>query len=236
MALRRLVGKTRVVVAPLGTSDIGEGIVPLQSRQPLLVHFGSVFPHKRSLIAISWTVRYLSDRALSLKLVTIGRLDPSVEALVRDHPLVHRYSPFLSNAELTLLLRTSRALIFSSILEGFGLPPVEAACAGTPSTWCRCSAMDEVMAAAPGGHDPWKYDDFARALDDVLGLDENQLLHQCYPIPSYTDYRCDRLCEYRACRGLYLDHDRSDDHASRFEDPGFPLENVQLAKSLIRCS
>lgn len=53
-----------------------------------------------------------------------------------------------------------------------------------------------------------------------------------YPGPTRGDYRGDRLRVYRAGSELYLDNDRSDDRATRLEDPGFPLEGVHLAESL----
>ena len=46
--------------------------------------------------------------------------------------------------QLRVLYRRAEALVFASLYEGFGLPPLEAMAAGTPVIAMPCSAMPEV--------------------------------------------------------------------------------------------
>ena len=50
----------------------------------------------------------------------------------------------VSSHQLQILYRTAEALVFASLYEGFGLPPLEAMAAGTPVIAMPISAMPEV--------------------------------------------------------------------------------------------
>ncbi len=76
----------------------------------------------------------------------------------------------VSDARMGELFGTSRALVFLSEIEGFGLPLVEAYGAGMPVCYRAVSAMAEVMDGAPGGWDGAGADSFFRAMDEVLGM------------------------------------------------------------------
>jgi glycosyltransferase involved in cell wall biosynthesis len=84
--------------------------------------------------------------------------------------VVRREDPSPSQAGFLERVRAVRALIFASIEEGFGLPPAEAFAVGTPAVWPRAASLPEIMDGLPGGYEPHSYEDFKRALSEVLAL------------------------------------------------------------------
>lgn len=173
----RLVGHIprEVEVIPNGLAVSHASIRPLAERPPRLLHLGSPLPHKRSAEAVSWLLEAL-EQSPGLELVVTGELAPSVEATVAGHPRVTRIRRPLAQAELTGLMADARALVFSSSIEGFGLPPLEAFAAGTPAAWSRHTASDETMEGFPGGYSVGDHDEFAAALDAALSSSHAELL------------------------------------------------------------
>jgi len=170
-----LIGHVPAVAARLRV--IGNGIsvplldpVPIRLKRPILVLFGSPFRHKRSPEGIRWARRFL-DRDERFSLIVTGSLCPAGETAAR-HPRIVLKPGVMTGPELATLLRDAAALLFPSVLEGFGLPPVEAACLGTPSVWAGASALLDVMGDAPGRFRPDDGESFAAALDEVLTLDD----------------------------------------------------------------
>lgn len=173
--LARLGGGTAPVVVPEASTLPLVDYVPLADRRPVLLHLGAPYPHKRTALALEWSARYRRDRRPDLGLLVLGPLDLTDEARVAADG-VERRRGVLTNGEMAELLASTRALLFTSVYEGFGLPPVEAWSQGTPSTFARVAAMPEVLAGLPGGHEPDDYDGFAAALDELLALDDASLL------------------------------------------------------------
>jgi len=73
--------------------------------------------------------------------------------------------------ELPLLYRGALALIYPSLVEGFGLPVVEAQAAGTPVIASRASAVLEVAGDGALFFDPRDGADLARRIIDVVESD-----------------------------------------------------------------
>jgi glycosyltransferase involved in cell wall biosynthesis len=82
-------------------------------------------------------------------LVLVGRwgwhTEEAQEALARSpvRARIHHLD-YLDRDVLKLVLARAEALLFPSLLEGFGLPVVEAMAAGTPVIASRCSSLPEV--------------------------------------------------------------------------------------------
>jgi glycosyltransferase involved in cell wall biosynthesis len=142
-------------------------------KKNLLVHLGSRLAHKRSAEVLAWAREFLEKHPDYLLVVT-GSLEPVAEELCR-HPQVVRERRTLTNLEMAELLRGAVALLFPSAFEGFGLPPVEAACVGTPSVWARATALPEVMRDAPGGFAPGDRASFLDALEHAIRLADGEL-------------------------------------------------------------
>lgn len=57
-----------------------------------------------------------------------------------------RYFGYVSDPELAGMMRTSTALCYPSLYEGFGLPPLEALASGTPALVADIPVMREILA------------------------------------------------------------------------------------------
>ncbi len=74
---------------------------------------------------------------------------------------------FVSKDEFNALARGSRALIFPSLFEGFGMPVVEAMDCGIPVLCANCTSLPEIAGDAALYFDPRKPDDICRAIEEL---------------------------------------------------------------------
>lgn len=75
---------------------------------------------------------------------------------------------YVADGELPGLLRAASVFCFPSLYEGFGLPPLEAAAAGTPVVASRASSLPEVLGAAAIYVDPLCSDSISSGLRSAL--------------------------------------------------------------------
>ena len=87
----------------------------------------------------------------------LGRVPPGVD--VRGH---------VPREELARLYRTASALVFPSLYEGFGQPPLEAMAPGLPVAVARAGALPEVCRDAAVYFDPTSVNEIAEAMLAVL--------------------------------------------------------------------
>ena len=103
-----------------------------------------------------------------MKLLVAGRGDGEAEAtrLARELGVFERIR-FCGNANvpaLVELLHGAIALIFPSLVEGFGLPVLEAMAAGCPVVASNCPAVAEVAGSGALLCDPHSPEAFAAAM------------------------------------------------------------------------
>lgn len=93
------------------------------------------------------------QQTLPERLVIAGRLPesdttfkPDPRRLARELHLTESvvFIGEVSEADKPALYGGATALVFPSIYEGFGLPPLESMACGTPVIVCRCSSLEEV--------------------------------------------------------------------------------------------
>ena len=99
-----------------------------------------------------------------------GRLDPSELALadaigLESNQLVHYFG---GDDLLASIYRKARALIYPSLYEGFGLPPLEAMSAGCPVICSNTSSLPEVVGDAGQYFDPLSQESMMEAMEGVL--------------------------------------------------------------------
>ena len=82
---------------------------------------------------------------------------------------------FVRDEDLNALYSGARLLIYPSIYEGFGLPPLEAMASGTPVITANCSSLPEVVGNSGIQVDPYDSDAIQTAL---MSLIEDDALHQ----------------------------------------------------------
>jgi glycosyltransferase involved in cell wall biosynthesis len=81
---------------------------------------------------------------------------------------------FVSDAQLRWLYREASAFVLPSLLEGFGMPALEAAFHGLISILSRDSALTEAVNGLAIQVDPYSISDIGNAMDSVLALDEGR--------------------------------------------------------------
>lgn len=83
---------------------------------------------------------------------------------------------FVSNIEREILYRESSCMVFPSILEGFGLPILEAMSVGTPTVLSNTSSLPEIGGeAALYYNDIYDYKELSRVIKKVLTMSETDL-------------------------------------------------------------
>jgi glycosyltransferase involved in cell wall biosynthesis len=74
----------------------------------------------------------------------------------------------VSSEELVSLYRRAAALVFPSLYEGFGQPPLEAMACGCPVACSNAASLPEVVDEAARLFDPESPENMAAAVEDVL--------------------------------------------------------------------
>jgi glycosyltransferase involved in cell wall biosynthesis len=80
-----------------------------------------------------------------------------------------RFLGFVDAGQLPRLYQSARALVYPSLYEGFGLPPVEAMACGCPVISSTRGALKEVVGEAAEVVDPENVEDMTRALQVLAG-------------------------------------------------------------------
>ena len=82
------------------------------------------------------------------------------------------FTGFVDDAELSWLYSNAQAYIFPSLMEGFGLPGLEAMGYGTPVVSSNATCLPEVYGQAAHYFNPEDTSDIAEAIDQVLSDDK----------------------------------------------------------------
>jgi glycosyltransferase involved in cell wall biosynthesis len=149
----------------------------------LLVYVGGFSPHKNleTLVAAFARIAALDDLA-DVRLVLVGEYEKEVfhsyHGTIRRHAealgLSSRvvFTGFLPDEELVSLLNRATALALPSLLEGFGLPAVEAMACGCPVVATTASPLPELLRGSGLFVDPLDQPGWERALIEVLRSEE----------------------------------------------------------------
>jgi glycosyltransferase involved in cell wall biosynthesis len=133
-----------------------------QPREPFLLYPANRWPHKNH-DRLFEAMRLIRREEPDLRLVLTGtghegrRLPDGVEARGR-----------VSADELIDLYRRAAALVFPSLYEGFGQPPIEAMACGCPVACSNTAALPEVVGDAARLFDPTSPEAIAEGVLDLL--------------------------------------------------------------------
>jgi glycosyltransferase involved in cell wall biosynthesis len=84
----------------------------------------------------------------------------------------YRSAGYVTDSELRALYEHAVCLVYPSLYEGFGLPPLEAMACGCPVITSRAASLPEVCGEAALYCDPRDPADIAQAMRRVLGSEE----------------------------------------------------------------
>ena len=101
------------------------------------------------------------------KIVTTG----STKSFHKNHIAL----PYVTDGELAYILSHAKALLYPTLIEGFGYPPLEAMRYGTPVICSNISSLPEVVGNAAITFSPLYESELYKAVIDFLNSDINQL-------------------------------------------------------------
>lgn len=110
---------------------------------------------------------------------------------------------FVDDADVPRLYRHSRALIFPSLFEGFGLPPLEAMACGAPVASSPRGALQEVVGDAGRIFDPEDPESIADALHSMDSDQQERERLIVAGLRRAADYRWELTAEKMS--GIYLE-------------------------------
>ncbi len=118
--------------------------------QPFILYVSSFETRKNHLVLLK-AFKSLDDK--KARLVLAGRQKETFKdcaRFIRENGLENQVLILndISNAELPLLYRSAQSFVYPSMVEGFGIPLIEAACAGLPVAVNDIEVFREI---APGG-------------------------------------------------------------------------------------
>ena len=129
--------------------------------RPYLLHVGTIEPRKNHQLLIEIFEKLDFDGDLVLAGMKGWKCEPIFER-IRRSPAAERirYIDYLPEAHLGDLYRGADAMVFPSLYEGFGLPPLEAMLCGTPVVSSSAGSLREVLgngARLVDGYDPTEW-------------------------------------------------------------------------------
>ena len=144
-----------------------------RSEQRLLVYVGGFSPHKNLAGLLDAFGKLVARPGMEdVKLLLVGDFETDafyscyrdVARRAQEPPVRGRveFAGFVPDEELVVLLNRATALVLPSLLEGFGLPAIEAAACGLPVIATTASPLPELLGAGGLFVDP----------GDAAGLEE----------------------------------------------------------------
>lgn len=107
-----------------------------------------------------------------LGLVLVGAKNKATQMnidWVKQHGFKNvEFTGFVSNEELRWLFENCATYVFPSLMEGFGLPALEAMTCGAPVASSNATCLPEVYGDAAHYFDPMSVNDMSRAIEEVL--------------------------------------------------------------------
>jgi glycosyltransferase involved in cell wall biosynthesis len=144
-------------------------------QRPFFLTVGAFETRKNQRIAIEAFERYgFAKRGVSYILCGArGAGAEEIEARAARTPGV-KILGYVSDAQLRWLYQEASAFVLPSLLEGFGMPALEAALRGLIPIVSRDSALTEAVNGAAISVDPHSVSEIGEAMESVLSLDQGK--------------------------------------------------------------
>lgn len=145
--------------------------MPKYEGKEFLLYVGRAEPYKNNRRLIEAHQKLLANYP-ELRLVIVGKKDILRHGdikWVKEHEFKNvDFTGFLPDTQVAWLYGNCRAYIAPSLMEGFGLPGLEAMAYGAPVISSNTTSQPEVYENAATYFDPLSVDDMARTINEVL--------------------------------------------------------------------
>lgn len=162
---------------PLPAAEQTEVRARLTGGAPYFYFVGTQQPRKNIANLFRAFDRFKESDTRGVKLVMVGRRkwwDTDIleawESVRSKEDVI--FAGRMSDDDLARLAGAALGLVYVPFFEGFGIPILEAFCAGTPVITAKVTSMPEVAGDAALLVDPYSVDAIARAMERISG-DEN---------------------------------------------------------------
>jgi glycosyltransferase involved in cell wall biosynthesis len=151
----------------------------------IVVYVGGCNPHKNLEVLLSAFARLVKHEGYAdAQLVMVGDYQndvfhgyfETIQRQVERDGLVSRviFTGYLPDDELVVLLNLASVLVLPSLMEGYGLPAVEAAACACPVIATRESPLPDLLGEGGVYIDPRAPDELYLALEMVLGSERRR--------------------------------------------------------------
>lgn len=154
---------------PVGQDEVEEVRRKFGLARPYVLFVGSIAPRKNLTAAIAAFDLVRKKLSAVYELVVVGTKSfqfSSVELPEAAQSV--RAIGYMTDENLPALYAGAELLLYPSLYEGFGLPPLEAMACGTPVVTSNCTSLPEVVGDAALVVDPSNVDQLADAICRVL--------------------------------------------------------------------
>lgn len=141
--------------------------------EKFILFVGNIEPKKN--VNLLFTIyEFLVERHPELGLVLVGRWGWESRALKSKFIELHnRYSnliwtDYITSDDLSVIYNLATVFVFPSLIEGFGIPPLEAMACGVPVVTSNRGAIPEVVGDAAIVIDPEQQKDYAIWIEKML--------------------------------------------------------------------
>lgn len=129
---------------------------------------------------------YSSQKDFKSKTVIVGSGKKRLPRIRLKNKHMFVFTPYLSDSELDFMYKNARALVYPTVNEGFGYPPVEAMRHGTPVLCSSIASTSEVCSNSAIYFNPFSIDEIKNRL---LMIESENDIREKYSFLSLQRYR-----------------------------------------------
>ncbi len=170
-----------------------------QIKKPYLLYVGSVYPHK-NINRLIKAVKIAREKLPKLSLVVVcsrnifwQRLKKVIHSIKADSYI--KLTGFVPDEDLALLYQEATSFVFPSLMEGFGLPPLEAMASSCPVISSRATCLPEIYGQAALFFDPLNPKDMAKKIVTMVSDKKLQNQYRVRGQKKVTEYSWGKMAQ-----------------------------------------